>query len=220
MFHVKHHSRFKVLKMEELIIVNGTQLANKELEKKVRVIIDADRKLKSAQWDITYALTDILYDGLWEDDFDTQKDFATFVGLSPASISQYKGARIFKDIVEDSEDITVANAYLLYTLFEIVEDSTGTQYNTSKFIEFCEWAINHNYDLKHITQKALRTIIAEFLKPEAEEVEAEEIEAEEVEAEEVEAEEITALEKAKALVSTMTSEEILELVNYINTLNK
>lgn len=209
--------------MDEIIIVNGTQLANKELGKKVDIILKANRQVMASQWDLTFALTDILFDELWTDDFETQKDFATFVGLSSGSISQYKGARRFLDLSgADKTKYSVANSYLLSTLIVEKECADGSFYDTSKLVEFQKWAVENGLDLEHISQKALRTAISNFLNP-IEEVEETKTSAEDVEEAETSAEEVAEITPFEMVVNTLPSlsaEELEKLASIIMEMNK
>ena len=117
--------------------LDKVELTNKELNKQVSIIEKALAIGKKAQWDLTFAVAEIIDNELWEDDFDTQKEFASYMNLSNASISQYKGAvRFITATGANPNDISVGNAYLLSTMVEVVEDKSGISYNFSEYLEF------------------------------------------------------------------------------------
>ena len=60
----------------ELATVQKVELANKELGKQIAIITEAIRMGKNAQWDVVFAVNEILAEYLLDDDFDTHKEFA------------------------------------------------------------------------------------------------------------------------------------------------
>ena len=160
--------------------LDKVELSNKELNKQVAIIEKALVIGKKAQWDLTFAVAEIIDNELWEDDFDTQKDFASYMNLSNASISQYKGAvRFITATGADPKDISVGNAYLLSTMVEVVEDKTGISYNFSEYLEFEKYCTENGIDLLHLTQAGLKEAIKSFRNPEEATEEATEEAAEE-----------------------------------------
>ena len=145
----------------ELATVQKVELANKELGKQIAIITKAIRMGKNAQWDVVFAVNEILAEELWEDDFDTQKEFAEFMNLSNASISQYKGALLFLKATGISYDqLSVGNAYLLST-FVLADEEKG-EYDIQEYLEFEDWCRENEIDLLNLTQKSLRSAIADF----------------------------------------------------------
>ena len=147
--------------------LDKVELTNKELNKQVSIIEKALATGKKAQWDLTFAVAEIIDNELWEDDFDTQKDFASYMNLSNASISQYKGAvRFITATGANPNDISVGNAYLLSTMVEVVEDKKGISYNFSEYLEFEKYCAENEIDLLHLTQAGLKQAIKDFRNPE------------------------------------------------------
>ena len=145
----------------ELATVQKVELANKELGKQIAIITEAIRMGKNAQWDVVFAVNEILAEELWEDDFDAQKEFAEFMNLSNASISQYKGALLFLKATGISYDkLSVGNAYLLST-FVLADEEKG-EYDIQEYLEFDDWCRENEIDLLNLTQKSLRKAIADF----------------------------------------------------------
>ena len=204
----------------ELAAVEKVELANKELGKQIAIITEAIRMGKNAQWDVVFAVNEILAEELWEDDFDTQKEFAEFMNLSNASISQYKGALLFLKATGISYDkLSVGNAYLLST-FVLADEEKGV-YDVQEYVEFEEWCKANGIDLLNLTQKSLRNAIADF-KSKDNAVD-DEIEDEDVESESTEDSEKT----EKANVTIQIGDRVVEyiindiqaLINFIEEMN-
>lgn len=203
----------------ELATVQKVELANKELGKQIAIITEAIRMGKNAQWDVVFAVNEILAEELWEDDFDTQKEFAEFMNLSNASISQYKGALLFLKATGISYDmLSVGNAYLLST-FILADEESGT-YDVQEYIEFEEWCKANGIDLLNLTQKSLRSAISDF-KSKDNAVD------DEIEDEDVESESTEDSEETKANVTIQIGDKVVEyiindiqaLINFIEEMN-
>ena len=158
--------------------LDKVELVNKDLNKQIAIIDKALVAGKKAQWDLTFAVAEIIDNELWEDDFDSQKEFAAYMNLSGASISQYKGAvRFITATGADPKTISVGNAYLLSTMVEVVEDKTGISYNFSEYLEFEEYCKVNEIDIMKCTQKGLKEAITAFRNQGNTEEEATEVEA-------------------------------------------
>ena len=189
--------------------LDKVELINKELNKQVSIIEKAFASGKKAQWDLTFAVAEIIDNELWEDDFDTQKDFASYMNLSNASISQYKGAvRFITATGANPNDISVGNAYLLSTMVEVVEDKNGISYNFSEYLEFEKYCTENEIDLLHLTQTGLKQAIKDFRNPEEATEEATDESTEE-------ATEETTEEVTEEATEEATEEENVVIVNGI-----
>lgn len=147
----------------EVMVKESFEIQNKELNKQMALIHNALTLGKKAQWDVVFAVCNIIEDELWEDDFDSQKDFAEYMNISNASISQYKGANKFLTATNyPSDNISVGNAYLLSSLITEIEDSEEMPYDLSEYLDFEEWCREKDIELMLLTQKSLRNVIAEF----------------------------------------------------------
>lgn len=206
----------------ELATTQNCELANKELGKQIAIITEAIRMGKNAQWDVVFAVNEIISEELWEDDFDSQKEFAEYMNLSNASISQYKGALLFLKATGISYDkLSVGNAYLLST-FILADEESGT-YDVQEYLEFEEWCKENGIDLLNLTQKSLRSAIAEFRSKDNAIDEAEETEevTETVDEDEIE-------DDANVFIRTgsndikfvLTDEQIEMVIKFIETMNE
>lgn len=206
----------------ELATVQKVELANKELGKQIAIITEAIRMGKNAQWDVVFAVNEILAEELWEDDFDTQKEFAEFMNLSNASISQYKGALLFLKATGISYDkLSVGNAYLLST-FILADEESGT-YDVQEYIEFEEWCKENGIDLLNLTQKSLRNAIADFRSKDNavdDEIEDEDVETESAEDSEETKVNVTIHTGDKSIEYALNDEQIKLVIKFIEEMNK
>lgn len=190
--------------MYELTTINTTTLANKELAKQLNIISGALALGRTSQWDVTFAVGNIIADELWEDDFDSQKQFADSVGLSAGTISQYKGALNFIRVTQaDTSEISVGNAYLLSTL--INED------DVTALLDFENWCKERGIDIKTLTQKALKQALTDYKDTAPSEVVAEETESVDESAENV-------VVKVGSEKFSVPADKVDEIKNYIMSL--
>ena len=87
--------------MNEIITINTTELANKKLAKEVKNIATASQAIGKNKWKVADALRNIYDDELWKDDFSTDKELATALGLSRPNMKKLVCASHYhNDIVE------------------------------------------------------------------------------------------------------------------------
>lgn len=161
-----------------------TELGSSELKKELKTVVLATEQGKKSAWIIAQAYSNIVNDEMYADDFENLKEFADYVGVSKATISQYTNAVAFvsSETVNYSEPLTadtlsVGKAYLLSTL----KDDLGA---------FLEWCSIHDRSIIAMSDKGLKNTIKEWKEElDAVEVEAEAVEVE-AEADDVEAEEL------------------------------
>lgn len=206
----------------ELATTQNCELANKELGKQIAIITEAIRMGKNAQWDVVFAVNEIISEELWEDDFDSQKEFAEYMNLSNASISQYKGALLFLKATGISYDmLSVGNAYLLST-FILADEESGT-YDVQEYLEFEEWCKENGIDLLNLTQKSLRSAISEFRSKDnaIDEVEETEEATESVDEDEIEDDaNVFIRTSSNDIKFVLTDEQIEMVIKFIETMNE
>lgn len=102
-------------------------LSNGELKTALTTMMKALESGRKSTWDYAESVYNIVKGEYFKDDFKSLKEFAEYINLSKASISQYMGAvetkaflAQFKDI-KNLEEITVTKAYLLGTLGDMLE---------------------------------------------------------------------------------------------------
>ena len=205
----------------ELATVQKVELANKELGKQIAIITEAIRMGKNAQWDVVFAVNEILAEELWEDDFDTQKEFAEFMNLSNASISQYKGALLFLKATGISYDkLSVGNAYLL-SAFVLADEEKG-EYDIQEYLEFDDWCRENGIDLLNLTQKSLRNAIADFKSKDNsvdDEIEDEDVESESTKDSEETKANVTIHVGDKSVEYALNDEQIELVIKFIEEMN-
>lgn len=102
-------------------------LSNGELKQELTAMMHALETGRKSTWEYADSVYNIVKGEYFKDDFKSLKEFAEYVNLSKASISQYVGAvetkaflATFKDI-KNIEEITITKAYLLGTLGDMLE---------------------------------------------------------------------------------------------------
>lgn len=102
-------------------------LSNGELKTALTTMMKALESGRKSTWDYADSVYNIVKGEYFKDDFKSLKEFAEYINLSKASISQYMGAvetkaflAQFKDI-KNLNEITVTKAYLLGTLGDMLE---------------------------------------------------------------------------------------------------
>lgn len=134
-----------------LTVASVTTLASKELTVELFNIMNAINEGNKSAWDIARAYKRIIDDELFDEDFENVQEFALYVGVSKATISQYIKAVAFVEKHEFGFDMfTVGSAYLLSTLSD------------EEFIDFVKWAEEQEIDLTTMSVKALRNLIKEY----------------------------------------------------------
>ena len=165
-----------------LTVANVTALSSQELSVELFNIMESIRQGNKSAWEIAKAYSRIVKEELFDEDFDTLKDFATYVGVSPATITQYcKAVELIENQPDMHEDMfTVGSAYLLSSLGE----------ELGEFIAYEEAKNNH---VEGMSVGIMKAEIQEFKhrndEPAQETEETEETETEET-AQDVEVEEI------------------------------
>lgn len=103
-----------------LTVASVTALSSQELSVELFNIMESIRQGNKSAWEIAKAYSRIVKEELFDEDFDTLKDFATYVGVSPATITQYcKAVELIETQPDMHEDMfTVGSAYLLSSLGE------------------------------------------------------------------------------------------------------
>lgn len=103
MFHVKQYNNKekRTKKMNEVITIKPTELANKKLAKEVKNIVTALQTIGKNKWKVADALRNVYDDELWKDDFNTDNEFATALGMSRSNMKKLICASHYhNDIVE------------------------------------------------------------------------------------------------------------------------
>lgn len=196
-------------KNELVTVVKGMELANKELEKAVITILTAKAGAESSKWLEATEYNRVLDDDLFSEDFENEKAFASFMGYSPAMMTQFKKAVEFSeksvmygDTPLTKDNLTVGKAYSLSALKDDVD----------KFIEYC---IVNDVALLALSDAGIKNVIKDW-KKENEAIDSEAHELEEApteDASEVEKEEIIEVEY-NGMIYGVNVAELVQIARY------
>ena len=203
------------MEKQNLVTINTCkfELNNKEFAQAINTILNAEATGKQSVWIIAQAYTNIIENELFSDDFDTCKEFADIMGVSTATITQYKKAVEFITTSEifTANDISVGKAYMLSALKDDVN-------------KFLEWLLVNDKLIEVMSDKALKTAIKEW-KKENEAIDTESTESENEDENEVENEDENEVENEyeneafvdtiKEMLNDCNKEQLEELMNYI-----
>ena len=115
--------------MNEIITINPTELANKKLAKEVKNIATALQTIGKNKWKVADALKNVYDEELWKDDFSTDKELATALGLSRPNMKKLVSASHYHDdIVEvvknadtgKDESVKVLDGFTVSAVMELL----------------------------------------------------------------------------------------------------
>ena len=176
-------------------------LANKEIKSNLKTMLQALETGKKATWQYAIALSKIMGEEQYKEDFHDLKTFAEYVNSSKATLSQYNNAVAFmvrENLIPMKEqkngkavidyagiNLTVANAYLLSVLSE------------EEFKQFKKYCEDNGIIVFALSQNKLKNAIKEWKATLTEEETTEEETTEEETTEEETTEEETTEEETK-----------------------
>lgn len=115
--------------MNEIITIKPTELANKKLAKEVKNIATALQTIGKNKWKVADALRIVYDEELWKDDFSTDKELATALGLSRPNMKKLVSASHYhNDIVEvvknadtgDNETVKLLDGFAVSAVMELL----------------------------------------------------------------------------------------------------
>ena len=188
-----------------LVTINNCELSitNDELRKSLTNIVASEKMTKNSAWVIAMEYTKIFDNELYEEDFESAKEFAEIMGVSKGLVSQYRKASDFISSNEyfTANDISVGKAYLLACIENLAD--------------FISWCDSNNLSITAMSDKCLRNTIKEW-KKELEAIDVEDSETdEEVNEEEAENTANEVIEDIKEMLKECSKEQLEELKNYI-----
>ena len=134
-----------------LTVAGVNALSSKELSIELFNIMESIRQGNKSAWEIAHAYARIVEEELFDEDFETLKEFAEYVGVSPATITQYCKAVAFingqPDMHEDT--FSVGTAYLLSTLGENLGD-------------FVAWLESQDINLATLSVAGLKELMKKY----------------------------------------------------------
>ena len=115
--------------MDEIITIKTNELANKKLAKEVKNIATALQTIGKNKWKVADALRNVYDEELWKDDFSTDKELATALGLSRPNMKKLVSASHYHDdIVEvvknadtgKDESVKVLDGFAVSAVMELL----------------------------------------------------------------------------------------------------
>lgn len=187
-----------------LVTINNCELSinNDELRKSLTNIVSAEKVSKNSAWIVASEYTKIFDNELYEEDFESAKEFAEIMGVSKGLVSQYRKAYDFISVNEyfTANDISVGKAYMLSCIENLAD--------------FISWCDSNSLSITAMSDKCLRNTIKEW-KKELEAIDVEEKETVEEVDEVEEAENTIDIEDIKEMLKECSKEQLEELKNYI-----
>ena len=107
----------------ELVMLNVNELKNKTLKTQLNKINTAIVSGKKSQWNIAEAICKIMTDSLYVDDFENEKEFADYMGMSRPNLNKLKRCVEYRDTLDLND------------------------YSTSKVMEFLPLTLEQTKDL-------------------------------------------------------------------------
>ena len=100
--------------MLELTTINTTELVNKKLGTQLNNIKKAVETGNNQQWKIADAIATIVDDELFIDDFESEKNFASVLGMSRSNLNKMKNASHYH------KEVSELNAFTLSKVMELL----------------------------------------------------------------------------------------------------
>lgn len=94
--------------MNELMMLNTTELANKKLVTQFTRINKAIETGNKSKWTIADSIKTIVVGELYTEDFETEKKLAEVFGMSRSNLNKMKNASIYHDEIVDLADWSVS----------------------------------------------------------------------------------------------------------------
>ena len=102
--------------MNELMTLNTTELSNKKLVTQFTRINKAIETGNKSKWTIPDSIKTIIVDGLYTEDFETEKKLADAFGMSRSNLNKMKNASIYHDEIVELSDWTVTKVMELLVI--------------------------------------------------------------------------------------------------------
>lgn len=197
-------------------IMNAKKIAgikNTALKESLLTIRGAVLSVNASQWEVAQAVHDILVKETFKEDFETEEKFADFIGISRSNCNKMKKAVDFRNSNETFKDWTLNKIYEIMCLPK--EEAPQL---------LVDYMIDKDDTVKEIREavKAYKDdtteskVVADVEPKEESEPEKEEPKTEEAEQEIDSTEDGTKESLLHAYMNTLTPEEIVRVLNYMN----
>lgn len=188
-----------------LVTINNCkyELTSPELAKAVNTIVKAEATGKQSAWIIATAYATIVENDLFSEDFENAKEFAEVMGVSQATITQYKKAVEFitANEVFTANELTVGKAYMLSALKEQLND-------------FMAWCMSKDILIESLSDSGLKATIKEY-KKELEAIDTESEEVTEETTEETTEEESSLYDELISYIDGMGDDELAKVLEFV-----
>ena len=184
--------------MLELTTINTTELTNKKLETQLNNIKKALDTGNNQQWKIADAIATIVDDALFIDDFETEGNLATVLGMSRSNLNKMKkSSHYHKEVAElNAFTLTKVMELLVIPQDEIIDFLDGYMITPSSTCREVRYAVSAWKDDNNVTD-------------------AEITDAEDATGSSTSNTNDDALAPIKNLIDTMNHDELLALKEYI-----
>lgn len=201
--------------MLELTTINTTELANKKLGTQLNAIKKAVDTGNNQQWKIADAISTIVDDELFVDDFETEGNLAKVLGMSRPNLNKMKKASHYHREVEELNAFTLTKVMELLVIpqEEIVDFLDGYMITPSSTCREVREAVSAWKDDNIVADAEITD--AEDTEDAKNEVEQESKYVDESIESSTSNNEDDALASIKKLIDTMNRDELLALKEYI-----
>lgn len=95
------------MKANELTVIQSSSLTNSKLRTQVNKINTAIVKSNKSSWEVAEAVSKIISEELFVQDFEKEEDFAKYIGMSRPQLNKMKRLVSYRDTANLSPDFTV-----------------------------------------------------------------------------------------------------------------
>lgn len=95
------------MKVNELTVIQSNSLQNSKLRTQVNKINTAIVKSNKSSWEVAEAVSKIIAEELFAQDFEKEEDFAKYIGMSRPQLNKMKRLVLYRDTANLSPDFTV-----------------------------------------------------------------------------------------------------------------
>lgn len=194
-----------------------TGLKNSALKESLLTIRDAVLSVNASQWEVAQAVHDILVKETFKEDFETEENFANFIGISRSNCNKMKKAVDFRNNDKTFKGWTLNKIYEIMCLPKeeapkVLKDYMIDKDDTVKEIREAVKAYKDDTS----ESKVVADVEPEEAEPEKEEPKKEEAEPEKEEAgQKTDNENDTKVLLLHSFIATLTKEETVKVLSYI-----
>ena len=143
-------------------------LKNVSLRKSLKAMLDASNKGKKAVWSYAQSITDIIEEESFKDDFETQTNFAKYVDLSKATITNYvRSVQFVKRLCETNEfadevEILCGDLMILTNALTVGKAYMLSKLTVKQFKDFCEVLRKSDVKIYDMSDRRVKELLTSF----------------------------------------------------------